>query len=146
MFAVALALVLAAIISAFPQHYGVQGGVLGYGGGQQGYGGSGYGGHVGVIAASGGLGGHGHGGGHVVDYYAPPKYHYEYAVEDKHTGDVHSHHEERDGDITKGYYSLHEPDGTVRTVKYTVDKHSGFNAVVERSGHAVHPQPAPKHH
>lgn len=33
-----------------------------------------------------------------------------------------------------------EPDGTVRVVKYTADDHNGFNAVVQRLGHAVHPQ------
>lgn len=32
-----------------------------------------------------------------------------------------------------------EPDGTIRTVSYTADDHNGFNAVVTRSGHAVHP-------
>lgn len=40
----------------------------------------------------------------------------------------------------KGEYSLAEPDGTIRIVKYTADKHNGFNAVVSRIGHAVHPQ------
>lgn len=41
----------------------------------------------------------------------------------------------------KGSYSLAEPDGTIRTVHYTADDHNGFNAVVEKSGHAVHPVP-----
>lgn len=45
----------------------------------------------------------------------------------------------RDGDVVKGSYSLVEPDGTIRTVHYTADDHNGFNAVVERSGHAAHP-------
>ncbi|KAG5872617.1 hypothetical protein JTB14_017133 [Gonioctena quinquepunctata] len=69
---------------------------------------------------------------------AHPKYEFAYGVEDHHTGDIHSHKETRDGDLTQGEYSLVEPDGTIRTVKYTVDKHSGFNAVVERSGHPQH--------
>lgn len=38
-----------------------------------------------------------------------------------------------------GSYSLVEPDGTTRTVDYTADDHNGFNAVVHRAGHAVHP-------
>lgn len=42
--------------------------------------------------------------------------------------------------MVKGEYSLVEPDGTVRVVKYTADDHNGFNAVVSRVGHAVHPQ------
>lgn len=42
-----------------------------------------------------------------------------------------------------GQYSLVEPDGSIRTVDYTADKHSGFNAVVHKtapihSGHNEH--------
>nr|XP_023019609.1 cuticle protein 21-like [Leptinotarsa decemlineata] len=80
---------------------------------------------------------------HHEEEYAPAKYEFAYGVEDHQTGDIHSHKESRDGDITHGEYSLHDADGTIRTVKYTVEKHSGFNAVVERSGHA-HPAPAVK--
>ncbi|GAB0096169.1 cuticle protein 7 [Sergentomyia squamirostris] len=72
---------------------------------------------------------HGH-DDELVDYYAPPKYAFKYGVNDFHTGDVKSQHETRDGDVVKGQYSLVEPDGSVRTVDYTADKHSGFNAVV----------------
>ncbi|XKL62732.1 hypothetical protein PGB90_002565 [Kerria lacca] len=75
-----------------------------------------------------------------VDYYAHPKYSFNYGVEDHHTGDVKSQHEYRDGDVLKGAYTVHDPDGTVRTVEYTADKENGFNAVVHKSGHAVHPQ------
>ncbi|XP_045472180.1 cuticle protein 7-like [Harmonia axyridis] len=77
---------------------------------------------------------------HAVDYYAHPKYEFNYGVQDGHTGDQKSQHEVRDGDVVKGTYSLVEPDGTLRTVHYTADDHNGFNAVVEKSGHAVHPQ------
>ncbi|XP_063922411.1 cuticle protein 8-like, partial [Zophobas morio] len=69
-----------------------------------------------------------------------PKYAFKYGVEDHHTGDIKQQEETRDGDVVKGSYSLHEPDGTVLTVHYTADKHSGFNAVVQRHGHAAHPQ------
>lgn len=75
-------------------------------------------------------------------FQAPAQYEFEYGVADHHTGDIHSHKETRHGDVTQGEYSLLEADGTTRTVKYAVDKHSGFNAVVERSGHAQHAQPA----
>lgn len=34
---------------------------------------------------------------------------------------------------------MKEADGTIRVVKYTADPHNGFNAVVERKGHAYHP-------
>ncbi|KAG5894301.1 hypothetical protein JTB14_015541 [Gonioctena quinquepunctata] len=70
---------------------------------------------------------------------AYPKYRFEYGVKDGHTGDIKEQTEERDGDIVKGEYSLVEPDGTVRKVQYEDDGHSGFNAIVTRSGHAVHP-------
>jgi hypothetical protein len=75
----------------------------------------------------------GHGHDEIVDYYAHPKYAYKYGVNDYHTGDVKSQHETRDGDVVKGSYSLVEPDGSVRTVDYTADKHNGFNAVVHRT-------------
>lgn len=41
--------------------------------------------------------------------------------------------------MVKGSYSVADPDGTLRTVHYTADDHNGFNAVVQRQGHAVHP-------
>ncbi|XP_065164256.1 cuticle protein 19-like [Atheta coriaria] len=82
---------------------------------------------------------------HVVDYVAYPKYAFKYGVEDHHTGDHKSQHEERDGDVVKGEYSVLEPDGTLRTVHYTADDHNGFNAVVSRSGHAIHPAAPPVH-
>ncbi|KAJ2939707.1 hypothetical protein O0L34_g14426 [Tuta absoluta] len=84
---------------------------------------------------------HGH---KIVDYYAEPKYEFEYKVEDPHTHDQKSQHETREGDVVKGYYSLHEPDGTVRIVHYQADHKNGFQAQVERKGHAAHIVPA--HH
>ncbi|CAK1553800.1 unnamed protein product [Leptosia nina] len=68
-----------------------------------------------------------------VDYYAYPKYVFKYGVNDFHTGDIKTHHESRDGDVVKGQYSVVEPDGSIRTVDYTADKHHGFNAVVHRT-------------
>ncbi|CAH1104226.1 unnamed protein product [Psylliodes chrysocephalus] len=82
---------------------------------------------------------------HHEDYYAHPKYEFNYGVQDGHTGDQKSQHETRDGDVVKGYYTVAEADGTLRTVHYTADDHSGFNAVVEKSGHPTHPAPAPAH-
>jgi Insect cuticle protein len=73
--------------------------------------------------------------------YAHPKYSFNYGVNDPHTGDQKSQSETRDGDVVKGQYSLVEPDGTIRTVDYTADSINGFNAVVTKSGHAVHPAP-----
>jgi len=78
-----------------------------------------------------------------VDYVAYPKYAFKYGVEDHHTGDHKSQHEERDGDVVKGEYSVLDPDGTLRTVHYSADDHNGFNAVVTKTGHAIHPKVAP---
>ncbi|KAH9645325.1 hypothetical protein HF086_000488 [Spodoptera exigua] len=60
-----------------------------------------------------------------VEYYSHPKYEFAYEVKDPHTGDDKSQHEARDGDVVKGVYSLHEPDGTVRIVEYHADKKTG---------------------
>ncbi|XP_053602741.1 cuticle protein 7-like [Plodia interpunctella] len=83
---------------------------------------------------------HGH------DYYAHPKYDYAYSVADPHTGDHKSQHESRDGDAVHGFYSLVQPDGSVRKVEYTADDHNGFNAVVHNTAPAVHPAPAHNYH
>ncbi|XP_015378882.1 PREDICTED: cuticle protein 19-like [Diuraphis noxia] len=77
---------------------------------------------------------HGH------DYYAPPKYTFKYGVKDPHTKDDKHQWEERDGDVVHGGYSLVEPDGRIRKVTYTADKHNGFNAHVHYENHAHHPQ------
>ncbi|CAH2230486.1 jg18589 [Pararge aegeria aegeria] len=88
-------------------------------------------------------GGHEHGHGHEhVDYYAHPKYEFEYKVEDHHTGDIKSQHETRDGDVVKGYYALHQPDGSERSVHYHGDHHTGFHADVKFGTHHL----VPKHH
>ncbi|XP_071052775.1 adult-specific cuticular protein ACP-22-like [Onthophagus taurus] len=69
-----------------------------------------------------------------------PHYQFNYGVADKQTHDRHEQQEKRDGDRVEGYYSLDEPDGTVRIVHYTADHKNGWNARVERRGHAVHPE------
>ncbi|CAG9858806.1 unnamed protein product [Phyllotreta striolata] len=78
------------------------------------------------------------------DEYGYPKYKFSYGVNDPHTGDHKSQHEERDGDVVKGYYTVADPDGTLRTVHYTADDHNGFNAVVQRDGIPIHPEPVGK--
>jgi hypothetical protein len=74
----------------------------------------------------------------------PVRYEFKYGVKDTHTQDIKEQAEKREGDKVEGYYSLLEPDGTTRTVKYTSDKHTGFIAQVEKSGHASHPGPVKK--
>ncbi|CAH0700068.1 unnamed protein product [Spodoptera exigua] len=78
---------------------------------------------------------------HAEEFDAHPKYEYNYSVADSHTGDNKSQQESRDGDVVKGSYSFHEADGSVRTVEYSADDHSGFNAVVHNSA----PTAAPVH-
>lgn len=63
---------------------------------------------------------------------AYPQYSYAYNVQDALTGDSKTQEESRDGDIVKGSYSLIEPDGSRRIVKYYADPVNGFNAVVEK--------------
>ncbi|XP_053602736.1 cuticle protein 7-like [Plodia interpunctella] len=78
------------------------------------------------------------------DAHAYPKYAFEYSVSDPHTGDLKTQHESRDGDVVHGYYSLVQPDGSVRKVEYTADDHNGFNAVVLNSAPTLHLEP--EHH
>ncbi|XP_017042416.1 endochitinase A [Drosophila ficusphila] len=70
---------------------------------------------------------------HLEHFDAHPRYAFEYAVNDPHTGDNKHQKEERDGDVVKGEYSLVEPDGNVRTVKYYADWETGFHAEVINS-------------
>ncbi|XP_062541365.1 uncharacterized protein LOC134209396 [Armigeres subalbatus] len=74
------------------------------------------------------------------DWTSGAKYKFEYGVNDPHTGDHKSQWEFSDGNGVKGGYTLDEPDGTKRYVQYKADKWHGFQAIVKRVGHAVHPQ------
>ncbi|XP_026739704.1 cuticle protein 8-like [Trichoplusia ni] len=76
---------------------------------------------------------------HAEDFDAHPKYEYNYSVADGHTGDNKSQQESRDGDVVKGSYSFHEADGSIRTVEYSADDHSGFNAVVHNTAPTAAP-------
>ncbi|CAG9771837.1 unnamed protein product [Ceutorhynchus assimilis] len=99
--------------------------------------------HVSMSQGGGGGGHHGH---HIIEFYTFPHYEYKYSVHDPHHHDIHEQHEKRYGDKVTGEYSLHEPDGTIRVVKYEADHKNGFNAHVERKGHAVHPHIEHHHH
>lgn len=56
-------------------------------------------------------------------------------MHDPKTKDVKNHWEHRDGDVVHGSYSLLQPDGHVRVVEYTADKHNGFSAYVKYIHH-----------
>ncbi|XP_050668994.1 histidine-rich glycoprotein-like [Leptidea sinapis] len=73
---------------------------------------------------------HGHHGHGHHDYHTHPHYTFDYKVEDPHTGDMKSQHESRDGDVVKGVYSLHQPDGSLRTVHYHGDHHTGPKRII----------------
>ncbi|CAG9821870.1 unnamed protein product [Phaedon cochleariae] len=68
---------------------------------------------------------------HVEPYDPNPQYTFAYTVDDRSTGDSKTQHESRHGDVVRGQYSLTDPDGSRRTVDYSADPHSGFNAVVQ---------------
>jgi Insect cuticle protein len=79
-----------------------------------------------------GSGYHGHADGHHEEHYGPAEYEFSYAVHDEKHGDIKHQKETRHGDQVQGEYSLIEPDGHRRTVKYSSDKHTGFIAEVHR--------------
>ncbi|XP_044728706.1 cuticle protein 19-like [Chrysoperla carnea] len=78
-------------------------------------------------------------------YGGGQQYEYSYGVNDPSTGDIKEASETGDGasGVVQGHYSLVEPDGSVRTVRYTADRINGFNAEVTHSGKAaIHAAPA----
>ncbi|XP_037819148.1 uncharacterized protein LOC119608702 [Lucilia sericata] len=69
-----------------------------------------------------------------LDYVAKAEYNFAYGVEDADAHILHNRNEMRDGDAVKGVYSLIDPDGALRVVKYTADDINGFQAEVIRNG------------
>ncbi|XP_069694768.1 cuticle protein-like [Periplaneta americana] len=67
------------------------------------------------------------------DFDTNPQYTFTYRVTDVATGDSKAQEETRKGDTVEGSYSVVEPDGSVRTVRYQADSVNGFNAIVERN-------------
>ncbi|XP_014467855.1 PREDICTED: histidine-rich glycoprotein-like [Dinoponera quadriceps] len=85
------------------------------------------------------------GHGHHEDYVGHPHYAFSYGVEDRHTGDYHGQKEHGDGTEVFGEYTVKEPDGNIRTVKYRAGK-DGFHAQVHNSHESDHHHNAPQHH
>ncbi|KAH8365511.1 hypothetical protein KR093_001583 [Drosophila rubida] len=75
-----------------------------------------------------------YGGGTHPDYVARPEYSFAYGVEDGQTRLLQNRKETRNGDAVKGVYSVVDPDGTLRVVKYTADDANGFQAEVITNG------------
>ncbi|XP_012278411.1 cuticle protein 19-like [Orussus abietinus] len=71
------------------------------------------------------------------DFSAQPSYEFAYGVEDHHTGDYHGQKEHRDGDRVVGEYTVMEPGGNVRIVRYHAD-HDGFHAQVHNTRGSDH--------
>ncbi|XP_055915055.1 uncharacterized protein LOC129948197 [Eupeodes corollae] len=69
-----------------------------------------------------------------VDYVARPEYQFAYGVEDAKTRVLQNRRETRNGDAVKGVYSVVDPDGSLRVVKYTADNVNGFQAEVTSNG------------
>ncbi|XP_071443149.1 larval cuticle protein A2B-like [Hetaerina americana] len=64
------------------------------------------------------------------DFDPNPSYSFSYDVNDAVTGDIKSQSESLENGVVKGSYSLVDPAGIKRTVQYTADDISGFNAVI----------------
>ena len=74
----------------------------------------------------------------------PPKYQYEWQVNDDYSKNNYGHNEERDGAQTVGSYFVLLPDGRTQKVSYTVDAYGGYKAEVTYEGEAKAYQ-APKY-
>ncbi|XP_063887857.1 uncharacterized protein LOC135115242 [Scylla paramamosain] len=70
----------------------------------------------------------------------PPKYAFNWEVEDHYSGNDFDHQEEREYDNTKGSYSVQLPDGRLQKVTYYVDGDSGYIAEVTYEGEAQYPE------
>lgn len=68
-----------------------------------------------------------------------------YAVNDEYNGNIHSHNENSDGDVTRGEYSVVLPDGRIQLVKFTADKQTGYLAEVSYQGEASYPSGPPSY-
>ena len=72
--------------------------------------------------------------GDTFDFIAKPDYQFEYGVEDPKNQNSQYRKEHRVGDTVYGEYSLIDPLGKLRLVKYTADKDHGFRAEVYVDG------------
>lgn len=71
------------------------------------------------------------------------RYNFDWAVKDDLAENDFAHEESRDGDHTRGSYSVLLPDGRVQTVTYYVNGDSGYVAEVTYEGSAQFPSPKP---
>ena len=71
---------------------------------------------------------------------SPPKYQFEWAVNDPPSGNDYGQQEGRDGYDPQGSYFVQLPDGRLQRVDYTVSGDSGFVAQVTYEGEAQFPK------
>ena len=81
-----------------------------------------------------------------INFQAPAKYAFDYAVKDEYSGNDYGHQETRDGYDTKGSYFVALPDGRVQKVTYYVNGKSGYVAEVSYEGEATYPVHKPSHY
>ncbi|KAK4310914.1 hypothetical protein Pmani_017549 [Petrolisthes manimaculis] len=72
--------------------------------------------------------------------FEPPKYGFDWVVQDGETYNDFAHQEDRQDDNTKGSYTVQLPDGRLQTVTYYVDGDSGYVAEVSYQGEAQYPE------
>ncbi|CAG7726914.1 unnamed protein product, partial [Allacma fusca] len=77
-----------------------------------------------------------------LEYYAYPRFNYQYHVAHPITGEFKHHGEERDGPNVRGSYALLEPNGSIRHVHYVADI-NGFSVNVHQTPGAHVPGPGP---
>ncbi|KAG7166324.1 pro-resilin-like [Homarus americanus] len=70
----------------------------------------------------------------------PPKYVYNWNVQDGYSGNDFTHQENREDDNTQGSYTVQLPDGRLQTVTYYVNGDSGYVAEVKYEGEAQYPE------
>ncbi|XP_038217291.1 pro-resilin-like [Zerene cesonia] len=83
--------------------------------------------------------GHGHGHGHGDDNEVPKAYEFGYSVKDAKSGNDYDRREMSDGNVVRGEYRVHLPDGRTQIVSYHADWQTGFHADVRYEGEAQYP-------
>lgn len=85
--------------------------------------------------------GHDHGHGHGHDSEVPKSYEFGYSVKDAQSGNDYDRKESSDGNVVRGEYRVHLPDGRTQIVTYHADWQTGFHADVRYEGQAKYPEP-----
>lgn len=82
---------------------------------------------------------HGHGHSHGHENEVPKSYEFGYSVKDAHSGNDYNRKESSDGNVVRGEYRVHLPDGRTQIVTYHADWQTGFHAEVRYEGEAKYP-------